>query len=418
MKEIAKGQKILISNEITSNKLFVCFNWDDSNARGYDIDLSIIMLSTTGKLENEDNFIFYNNPSTPNQSVKIHSSSFDGYKKASEVNLDKIANDITRIMFLITIDNGDTNNQRFENVKNLKASLCNENKTSVIEYKIEGLTKETAIIAVEIYKHNNEWKYQSTGSGFNAGLDAILAQYGSDAIQVQEPTSTSVTTSNSTTSSMPVAYNSNTQVTSSSTTGFKVVFALDISFSMTMMLRNGTIQTFTEKLLDFSKRNNCTEIDFFPFHDEAFHHPNKISQSNINKFISKEVVSKYFLGECYYEPIMKMIASKYSTAGKGSQPVLVVFLTDGDCGDKNKAEMMIRELSSKGIFWQFVAVGEKKSEFTFLTNLDNMSGRTVDNADFTHVEDLKKLDHDTFERNMMNEFPSWLREAKSKGICN
>lgn len=420
MKEISKGQKLVIKNEVNSDSFFVAFNWDDSNAKGYDIDLSIMLLSNTGKLENEEDFIFYNNPQTANGSVKIPNTPLTNYKKSSEITLSKLGNNISRIMFVITIDNGDTLNQRFGNVKNLTASLLDNSKNVAVEYKLDGLSQETAVITVEIYKHNNEWKYQSTGSGFNAGLDALLAQYGSDAIQAQEsttqaqqpvaqyiPTTPAITPTRSI--STPSNYSSGT---------FQVVLALDISFSMSIMLRNGMVQTFVEKILDFSKKNHCTEIDVFPFHDEAFNHNVKISSSNINNFISREIVSKYFLGECYYEPVMKKIAEKHPNAGKATPPLLVVFLTDGDCFDKPNAEKIIKELSSKGIFWQFVAVGDKKSDFSFLNMLDDMSGRTVDNADFFYVENLAKLNHDDLEKKMLNEFPSWLQQTKSKGICN
>lgn len=415
MKEIGKGQKIQLNKEINSDNFFLCFSWEAPS--GYDIDLSIMLLSERGKLEKEDDFIFYNNPNTPNNSIKLHNSPFGIYKKVSEVTLNKISSNIARFMFLITIDNGDTNNQRFENVKNIKAHLLDQNKNVVLEYKIEGLTKETAIIAVEVYNHNGDWKYQATGNGFNAGLDKILAQYGSDAIQVQEPANSAPTPTNLP-STQTYSTPSNTATSAYSGNNFKIVLALDISFSMTMMLRDGTVQTFIEKLLDFSKRNNCLEIDLFPFHDEGFNHPNKINSTNINKFVSKEIVSKYFLGECHYEPVMQKIANKYSGAGKTSEPVLVVFLTDGDCNDKPKAEAKIKELSSKGIFWQFMAVGDKKSSFTFLANLDNMSGRVIDNADFSYIDSLKKLDHSEFQNHMMNEFPDWLKQAKNKGICN
>lgn len=417
MKEISKGQKLVIKNEVNSDSFFVAFNWDDSNAHGYDIDLSIMMLSNTGKLEKEEDFIFYNNPQTPNGSVKISTSPLIGYKKSSEITLSKLGNDISRAMFVITIDNGDKLNQRFGNVKSLKAVLLDGNKNVAVEYKIEGLSQETAIITVEIYKHNNEWKYQSTGSGFNAGLDALLAQYGSDAIQVQETTPTPTVQPSST----PVTITSPNIVSSSRnypSSAFQVVLALDISFSMSIMLRNGIVQTFVEKILEFSKKNHCDEIDVFPFHDEAFNHNVKISSATIKNFVSKEIVSKYFLGECYYEPIMKKIATKYPNAGKSTPPLLVVFLTDGDCFDKANAEYMIKELSSKGVFWQFVAFGDKKGSFSFLNKLDDMSGRTVDNADFFYVENLGKLNYTQLEGNMLNEFPSWLQQTKSKGICN
>ena len=81
-------------------------------------------------------------------------------------------------MFIFTIDNGESLNQRCENVNDLTVDIAGE--TNGLQFKIEGLTKETAVILFEIYKRNNEWKIQAVGDGFNAGLDAILKQYSGD----------------------------------------------------------------------------------------------------------------------------------------------------------------------------------------------------------------------------------------------
>ena len=40
---------------------------------------------------------------------------------------------------------------------------------------------ETAMVVGEIYRHNNEWKFNAIGSGFSGGLAALCAQYGIDA---------------------------------------------------------------------------------------------------------------------------------------------------------------------------------------------------------------------------------------------
>lgn len=181
--ELIKGQKITLG-EI--NKFNVGINWDQSSFLNYEIDASIILLSDRDKLEEESNFIFYNNPKSTCSSVILNEDN-NNYKKNIEIDLNKIPIDVSRLVFVLTIDNGDSLNHRFGNIKDITFDLCDKNSNlPLYKYSVDQLTNETAIIIVEIYKHNSIWKLQTTGNGFNSGLDKILSQYASDKVKVHE----------------------------------------------------------------------------------------------------------------------------------------------------------------------------------------------------------------------------------------
>lgn len=181
---ITKGQKVSLNN-YQNNLLSVGINWNQENFNNYEIDSSVIMLSEKGKLEEEENFIFYNNSKSKCQSIELNSSPLNNYKKSFKIDLNKSPNDISRIMFLLTIDNGDSLNHRFGNIKDIQIDLLDSSNQVIFKYQVDQLSSETAIILSEIYKRNNEWKFQSVGNGFNAGLDKILEEYGSDKVKVQ-----------------------------------------------------------------------------------------------------------------------------------------------------------------------------------------------------------------------------------------
>lgn len=77
-------------------------------------------------------------------------------------------------------------------------------------------------------------------------------------------------------------------------------------------------------------------------------------------------------------------------------------------------QMQIKEASNKPLFWQFVGIGN--SSFGFLEKLDDMDGRTVDNADFLKISNLTKLNDEDLYKALLGEFPDWLKAAKSKNI--
>jgi tellurite resistance protein TerA len=184
MKSVLKGEKLSLEKEVLSSSCVIGINWDQSNCPKYEIDTSVMLLSERGKLEEEENFVFYNNLSSKDGSVKLNSSPTGNYKKTFAVDTKKAADDVSRIMFLLTIDNGDALNQRFGDVNNITVDIVNDTNQPVLQYKTDIFFKETAIILLEIYKRNNEWKIQAVGNGFNSGLDAILMQYGSEKVQL------------------------------------------------------------------------------------------------------------------------------------------------------------------------------------------------------------------------------------------
>lgn len=45
-----------------------------------------------------------------------------------------------------------------------------------------------------------------------------------------------------------------------------------------------------------------------------------------------------------------------------------------------------------------------------------MEGRFVDNANFFHIKEIEKTTDEELYNQLLNEFPGWITEAKTKGI--
>ncbi len=184
MKELLKGQKTPFDKALVDQPFKIAFKWDQSACPDYEIDSSVLLLSERGKLEEESNFIFYNNSTSACGGLTMDAEPLKSYQKSFNLNLNKLAEDNSRVLFLLTIDNGDALDQRFKSVKNITADIIDQGQNTVLSYKCEDFTNETAIMVLEIYKRNNEWRIQAVGNGFNAGLDSILKEYGSEKVQV------------------------------------------------------------------------------------------------------------------------------------------------------------------------------------------------------------------------------------------
>jgi hypothetical protein len=103
------------------------------------------------------------------------------------------------------------------------------------------------------------------------------------------------------------------------------------------------------------------------------------------------------------------------TARRGDPATLVLFFTDGGFYKRKEITRVIREASAKPIFWQFVGIGA--NDYGLLEKLDDMDGREVDNVDFFALDDIDQVTDAELYRRLLDEFPGWLRAARTKGIA-
>ncbi|MHA6530998.1 VWA domain-containing protein [Paenibacillus sp. BAC0078] len=109
---------------------------------------------------------------------------------------------------------------------------------------------------------------------------------------------------------------------------------------------------------------------------------------------------------------MEDVIRKYTQEEKDSTPVFIIFINDG--GVVRLTRKVIMEASIQPIFWQFVGIGD--SDFEVLKQLDTMTGRLVDNANFIHLDRIEEVSDEELYDQLLNEFPLWLKAAKEKRI--
>ena len=187
----------------------------------------------------------------------------------------------------------------------------------------------------------------------------------------------------------------------------RVGLVLDYSGSMSELYNSGTVQYVVDKILPLAMEfddNNTMEVWLF---ENGYHRLPDITLSNYKGYVEREIRRKYHFGGTNYAPVMKDVVREYK---KGKLPAYTLFITDGDNFDKDDTDKVIIEASKYPIFWQFVGVGG--ASFDYLQQLDDMSGRYVDNADFFRVDKIGDI---TYEK-LLNEFPVWLENDKVKGM--
>ncbi|WP_263117558.1 VWA domain-containing protein [Bacillus subtilis] len=205
----------------------------------------------------------------------------------------------------------------------------------------------------------------------------------------------------------------------------EIVFVIDTSYSMGSLYNNGTVQELVDRLLGIGMNMDTNKsIDVFSFSDRAKEVGRANEKNHMDYVESNRIVVN---GGTNYAPVMKLILDKYASSKKGffsglfssknktqEIPTFVFFITDGDNSDKSDATELVKESSNQPIFWQFVGIGN--TNFSFLEKLDTMSGRFLDNANFFQVNDIASISDDELYSRLLNEFPTWLQQAKARGV--
>jgi hypothetical protein len=202
----------------------------------------------------------------------------------------------------------------------------------------------------------------------------------------------------------------------------KVALCLDISGSMTRLYSSGKIQQLAEKILALGCRfDDNGSIDIFLFGANA-HNAGEMTIDNFTDFIANMLREYRLERGTNYGKVMKLIRNVYFPDGNGehrnspaasTQPVYVMFVTDGATQDVPESEQQVKWSSYEPIFWQFMAIDDSPE---FLEQLDNMSGRYVDNANFFSVEDPEMIGDEQLYDLLMTEYPNWLRLATQKSL--
>jgi len=185
---LSKGGRVSLAKEAPGLKnLKVGLGWD-ANATDtgseFDLDASLFLLGTDGKVISDAHFIYYNNLTSPCGAV-VHqgdnrTGEGDGDDEEILIDLEKVAPEVDKIVFTVTINDAEKNNQNFGQVNNSFIRLVNvDNNTEIAKYELdEDYSAETAINFGELYRKNGSWNFKATGDGFNDGLAGFCKMYG------------------------------------------------------------------------------------------------------------------------------------------------------------------------------------------------------------------------------------------------
>lgn len=185
---LKKGQKVdLTKTNPGLKEILVGLGWDTNRYDGgkdFDLDTSIFLLGASGKVNSDDDFVFYGNLKHASGSVEHLGDNLTGEGSGDDeqikIDLSKVPANVEKIDFTVTIYEADTRNQNFGQVENAFIRVVNSaTGEELIRYDLsEDFSVETAVIVGELYRNRGEWKFNAVGSGFEGGLAALGRNFG------------------------------------------------------------------------------------------------------------------------------------------------------------------------------------------------------------------------------------------------
>lgn len=426
--QLIRGQKLKLSDVLNNSLSFSLATTPPSNLN---LDIALFGLDSQRKLSDEAYMIFYNQPQSPCGSLKL--SQNDGQTVSFDVNLATLTPQIERLVLTLTIDGHQTMAQLPAMAINLQSQ-----QQTVASFPIDGsmFQQEKALMALELYKKDNIWRMNAVGQGFNGGLAALIKHFGGEVAE-EVPTQAAPTTpqlskidlkkkislekaeKTGNASIIDLTKKSLVQLEKKNLLDVqaRVALVLDASGSMNHQYHNGDVQKVVDRLMPLAINfDNDGSFECWAFAQYTTQ-LDDVTLTNVNQFIqtTKRGWRNWQVGARINQeiPAIEAVINYYQQFDDGI-PVYVLFISDGGVGSGRQMQKVLTQAATLPIFWQFVGIGGRN--YGVLEKLNDMTGRIIDNCNFFELERITGISDERLYELLLEEFPSWLNEAKLKRI--
>ncbi|MEU7062315.1 VWA domain-containing protein [Streptomyces sp. NPDC046161] len=431
-----------------------------------DVDASALLLTGSGRVRSDGDFVFYNQPRHASGTVR-HLGKQPG-ADALDVDLAGLEPEIERVVLCASADGGS-----FGRVPGLHLRLFDAASGAQLARFDMTADTETAYISGELYRRAGAWKFRAVGQGYASGLAGLATDFGitvDDQPPAQAPAPTPTPTATATPAPAPVAAPAPTPVaavrmvkgeeqlptdmrerlslrkrqvavslTKSGAAGVsaRVILVLDASGSMSTLYSRGTVAGVVERMAAVAAQlDDDGEMQAWTFATRPARLPDltipelpewlrlHVRVGQMSLFGRNKPAKGLLPGQVDMRAVgfqneeQRVIAEvrAYVRDHPVSAPTLVLFFSDGGVYRNDEIERELRAAVEEPVFWQFVGLG--RAGFGVLERFDTMAGRRVDNVGFFAVDDIDRLSDPELYDRLLSEFPSWIRAAREAGILH
>ncbi|NDK88358.1 stress protein [Gordonia desulfuricans] len=134
-------------------------------------DVSALLVTDQAVVRNDADFVFYNQPSGPGVDLRPG----PGRLGRLHISTGRIPAEIAAVRTVLTLDDAGLT---FGGFPAPTARLLDQNGTELYSFAIDGLSSESVVVAVEVYRRNREWKVRAIGQGYAGGFAELVRDHG------------------------------------------------------------------------------------------------------------------------------------------------------------------------------------------------------------------------------------------------
>jgi tellurium resistance protein TerD len=184
---LSKGSNLSLTKaDPQLRRAMIGLGWDPRTTAGeqFDLDASALLVTASGKVRSNDDFIYYNQLSSKDGSVVHQGDNRTGEGEGDDeqilIDLSLVPAEIEKIVIVVSIDQAEARRQSFGQVRDAFCRVVNEDTNSeIVRYDLtEDAAAETCMIFSELYRNNGDWKFRAVGQGYATGLRGIATDFG------------------------------------------------------------------------------------------------------------------------------------------------------------------------------------------------------------------------------------------------
>ncbi|MGQ4599332.1 AIM24 family protein [Nocardia sp. R6R-6] len=134
------------------------------------VDVSALLLNAAGTVRSDADFVFFNQPVAPGVTYRHGQGAGD----VVDIQTTALPGDVDRVVVTASLDGSGP--RTFAAVGSLRATIAAASGT--VAFPMSGLSTETAVVCVEIYRRSGGWKVRAVGQGYDNGLAGIATAFG------------------------------------------------------------------------------------------------------------------------------------------------------------------------------------------------------------------------------------------------
>ncbi len=439
-------------------------------------DVSALLLTSAGKVRDDLDFVFYNQPEHASGAVRYLGTERQPGVVANsvEVRLSALEAGIERVVLTASADGG-----TFGQLAELTLRLLDAGTGAELARFETEAGSETAFIGGELYLRGGQWKFRAVGQGYASGLAGLATDFG---ISVDEeeaapnvtptapvgapvgppvaapppppmapptvapapaPTPLRMTKGEE---NLPVDMRKRldlrkqkvaVSLAKHGATGVRarVILVLDASGSMSALYSRGTVASVVERMAAVvAQLDDDGAMQAWTFASNPARLPDlwlgelpqwlqlhvRVGEISLlrpkkrKKGLVDEQVDMRLVGIQNEEQKVIAEVRSYVRENRTADPTLVLFFSDGGVYRNAQIEQQLREAVEEPVFWQFVGLG--RASYGVLERFDTLPGRRVDNVGFFAVDDIEKVSDEELYDRLLSEFPLWIKAARAAGI--